>query len=344
MSCKQFFTLSIFCISILFFACSKTEEKIAANISAGSATDITETSFVANWTVTSAEISSLRIEVSINTSFAPLHKSSVNVADLTKKSELITGLTGASIYFYRIVAVLNDGSTITTNVKKIETSYHNELVTFATTDGINLAASIKYLKSNTNKKPGIVFMHELGVFVNNWKNAELITRLISQGYVCLVLDFRGHGQSDDFDLMEIAEDLGKVAPDLIAAIDFLKNHQAVDNKNLGLVGGSLGAIMAIAGNGYDEVKCTVSLSGARNGIYSIFQDLEIESSFFISGELDNGGAVDFASEASKLYEIAKEPKKLKIIPDNSAHGTNLLTENGLNQEIIDWINASFDKK
>ena len=56
----------------------------------------------------------------------------------------------------------------------------------------------------------------------------------------------------------------------------------------------------------------------------------------------NGGGIDFPGEAAKLYELATEPKKLKVIAGNPAHGTNLLTENGLNEEIINWINSCFE--
>lgn len=338
---------SIFSVLVLCFflinssSCKKEEESTPVNLTAEAPSEITETSFVANWSITTTDINSLKVEVSSKPDFIPLVKT-VSVTNVSIKSQLIDQLNGASNYFYRVICQLNDGTTLTSESKKVETTYQTDIVSFKTSDGYTLAASIKYLESNTAKNPGIIFMHELGVFVNNWKNAELVTNLIAQGYVCMILDFRGHGQSDNFDLQEIADDIGIVAPDLVAAIDFLKSHQSVDPQNIGLAGGSLGAIMSIAGNGYEEVKCTVSLSGARNGIYSIFDDLEINSAFFIVGENDNGGGIDFPGEAVKLFELASEPKKLKVIAGNSAHGTNLLTEGGLNEEIIDWINSCFE--
>lgn len=342
MKSQPILRLFVLCLFLIFLSsCEKTEEAPTVTLTNEAASKITETSFTANWKINTTNLKSLKVEISQQTEFTTIFKTVV-VNDLSKKNQLISDLPGATIYYYRIVASLSNGNTLTSDAKKIETTYHSESAAFTTSDGIELSASIKYLSSNTSKGPGIIFMHELGVFVNNWKNAELVTNLISQGYVCMVLDFRGHGQSDDFELQEIAEDIGKVAPDLVAALKFLKKHESVDPENIGLVGGSLGAIMAIAGNGFDEVKCTVALSGARIGIYSIFQDLKINSAFFIVGELDNGGGVDFPGEASKLYEIASEPKKLIIIPGNSGHGTNLLTVKGLNQEIVDWINERFE--
>ena len=198
------------------------------------------------------------------------------------------------------------GKSLSSEIKKVMTIYKTETVTFMTSDNYKIVAKIKYLESNTAKGPGILFMHELGAFVNNWNNAELVTSLIAEGNVCMILDFRGHGQSDDFDLQEIVDDIGVVAPDLIAAIDFLKSHESVNSEKIALVGGSLGAIMSIAGNGYEEVKCSVSLSGTRNGIYSIFQNLEIESGFFFLKNMS-------ASLVAILYsqvEILERPLNL----------------------------------
>ncbi len=113
----------------------------------------------------------------------------------------------------------------------------------------------------------------------------------------------------------------------------------VDTTRFGLAGGSLGAIMSIAGNGYEEVKCTVALSGARLGINAIFEEFDITNAFFASGELDNGGEIDFASEAEKLYQMAVEPKKLMILEGRAEHGSNLLMSKSLNAEILSWIDA-----
>ena len=341
MNSQPIFWLSLsFSLLILFTNCNKSDEEQVVILTNQDPSSVTETSFTANWSINSSDLKSLRIEVSSQQDFSSIFKT-VTVQNTSLKSESISDLHGATVYYYRIIASLNNGNSVSSEVKKVMTIYKTESVTFITSDNLQIAAKLKYLESNSTKGPGIIFMHELGVFVNNWNNAELVTSLIAQGNVCMVLDFRGHGQSDAFELQDIADNIGVVAPDLIAAIDFLKSHKAVNPQKLALVGGSLGAIMSIAGNGYEEVKCSVSLSGGRNGIYSIFQNLEIESAFFIVGELDNGGGIDFPNEAAKLYEIAKQPKKLKTIAGNSAHGTNLLVEDGLNQEIIDWINLCF---
>jgi len=337
-----------FLSSIIFilFACKKNEEQVPVTINAESATEVTETSFKVSWSINSSDINSLSIELSSKNTFEPIEKA-ISVVNTSQKSQVVDQMNGATTYHYRVRASLNDGSTVLSAGKSVTTSYKTESVTITTSDGINIAGKLKYLESQKNDKPGIIFMHELGVWVNNWQSADLITSLIAQGYACLIIDFRGHGQSDYYplptDQSQIEEFVNAVTKDLIASIAFLQSHEIVDGEQLALVGGSLGAIMAIAGNGYDEVKATVSLSASQLGIYSVFPGLKINSAFFIAGELDANQAVNFAEEAAALYEIAEEPKKLKILSGNSSHGTDLLISPGLNQEIIDWINARFNK-
>jgi len=339
----RFLIILIICIP---FSCDKTEsEETPALISVqANTTGITETSFIANWTVNSTDIKSISITVSLNETLSPVEKE-VSVANTGNNNQLIDQMKGATRYYYRIVVELNDGSVKMSKVKVALTSYKTEELTILTSDGLNIAGKLKYLESEPGTKPGIVFMHELGVWVNNWKNADVVTNFISQGYACLVIDFRGHGQSDDFPLPnveEIESYIYDVAEDLMASIEFMKAHEAVHAEKLALIGGSLGATLAVAGNGYEEVKASVSLSGGRLGINSIFQGVPITSAFFIAGENDITSTVNFPDEATQMYNNAVEPKRLKIILGSSGHGTNLLTPT-LNQEIIDWINQNIDQ-
>ncbi len=335
-----------FLILIVILSCKKEEGEAPINFTLQSASDIKETSFKINWTVNSNDINQITIQLALDESFNSIEKE-VIVAQINQNSQEVNQLNGATQYNYRIKALLNNGDVIFSQIGSVTTSYKSEPVTFTTSDGILIAGKLKFLESNSGANPGIIFMHELGAWVNNWQNADVVTSLIAQGYVCLIFDFRGHGQSGDFplptDASEIEAFVTSVSQDLIASIDFLKTKDVIDANQLALVGGSLGAIMAVAGNEFEEVKATVALSASRLGIFSIFPELKINSALFIAGELDaNTQSVNFATEANALYNMAEEPKKLMILADNSAHGTNLLLTPGVNQEIINWINTRFD--
>jgi hypothetical protein len=52
--------------------------------------------------------------------------------------------------------------------------------------------------------------------------------------------------------MSLINDKSLLAKDLQAAIEYMNAHELVSG-TLGLIGGSMGAIMALAGNGYEEV-------------------------------------------------------------------------------------------
>ena len=341
---KYFIYLSIL---IFLFSCKKTEEKIPVTITLESATEISETGFKISWNINSVNINSLTVEISLQDAFSLIEKE-VDVQNTSQTTQVIDQMKGATVYYYRLKAVFDDGTVLLSEAKKVTTYFIEEPVSFTASDGINLAGVLKYLESNTGKKPGIIFMHELIPFGNNWQSAEVVTSLIAQGYVCLILDFRGHFQSDDVPIpteySQIEAFINETSKDVVAAIDFMKLNDKVDGDKLALVGASLGGIMAIAANPFIEVKASVALSASQLGIYSIFPNLDLNSTFFIAGEEDaNMNGTNFSIEAAAMYNNSEEPKKLKIFADNSDHGTNLLSEQGLNQEIIDWINARMGK-
>jgi alpha-beta hydrolase superfamily lysophospholipase len=197
------------------------------------------------------------------------------------------------------------------------------------------------LESNAEIRPGIILMHELGVWVNPWIDSPLLKRLVSEGYVCLTYFFRGHGSSSSIDggMMSLFDDKSLIARDLDAAISFMNDNELVTRDNLGLIGASLGGIMALAGNGYEEVKTSVSLSAPADGVYEIFPDMTLSSVFYLVGELDIRPEVnaDLPRDAQMLYNSTEAPKKLIIVEGTSDHGTALLSGEDLNISIQEWI-------
>jgi len=327
----------------MIFSCNKEDNNVPATIAVESETDISETGFTINWTVSSSDIEKITIKLSKEKTIN-VDVKVIEVSNTSQTSQKIEGLFGATTYYYRIDVDLADNSSVESDVKSVTTSFETTSVNIITSDGIKLAGKLKYLSSNNGKKPGIIFMHELRALGNEWNDAKIVTQLIAKGYVCLILDFRGHFLSDYVPLpvehSEVEAFIYEVSKDLIASVEFMKSHEKVDGQNLALVGGSLGGIMAIAGNGYEEVVASVSLSGSTLGMYSIFPSLKVKSAFFIAAENDiTSQGVNFAIEAEGMYNGADEPKKLKIIPDSNEHGTILLTVPGLNEEIIEWIDA-----
>jgi len=292
----------------------------------------------------SVDSKELSVEVSLTESFQVIEQEAMT-SKPSQRSKQVSGLHGATMYYFRVKVELNDGTIVLSDVKSVRTGYKTEEVTITTEDNLSIAGKLYYLESLSSIRPGIIFMHELGVFVNNWKGADVVIDLVARGYVCLVIDFRGHGQSSNWDLPtsynEVEDYINIIDQDLVAAMTFLKGHQSVDPNRLALAGGSLGAIMAIAGNGFEEVKASVSLSASRLGVNSIFPSHQLTAVLLIAGDLDvNMIGTSFANEATSMYNGAADPKKLIILEGKSDHGTSLLSKS-INQEIISWIEDRF---
>jgi dienelactone hydrolase len=158
----------------------------------------------------------------------------------------------------------------------------------------------------------------------------------------VLFNFRGHGNSSPVnDLGQLLIDKSLVAKDLDAVFHHMKADVHVDSTRFGLIGASIGATMAVAGNGYKGVKTSVALSGLQDGIYTLFPGMLIQSTLYIVGEKDVSASlnVDFAKDAQYMYNQTGDPKKLIIVPGSEYHGTELLKVAGISKEIVEWISA-----
>ncbi len=100
--------------------------------------------------------------------------------------------------------------------------------------------------------PGAVLCHGFGASHRAVKASARI--LASKGIATLIFDFRGHGLSEG-----IVD--GKMVEDVIDAWNFLSQFPGVDNKRIGLIGHSLGAMSVImAAKKINNLKALVALS------------------------------------------------------------------------------------
>jgi len=200
-------------------------------------------------------------------------------------------------------------------------------VDLTTEDSYTLSGKLAYLETLSGSRPGIILMHEFGVWVNPWIGSELMRQLVAEGYVCFTFFFRGHGTSTRVDdIMDLINNMSLLATDLQTAIDYVNTHELVSTSNLGLVGGSMGGIMALAGNGYEEVRTSVALSPVIDGVFLIFPKMTLSSVYLLAGELDINEelAINCPAETQSLYDISEDPRKLDIIPGTADHSSNLL--------------------
>ncbi len=106
--------------------------------------------------------------------------------------------------------------------------------------------------SSDKKLKGLLFYPEILkdkssaiLFVHGWtstkeRNIQYAEALAELGFVCLLFDMRGHGESEgDLNSLTIQDFLG----DDITAYDFLAKQKVVDTDNISVVGSSFGGYL-----------------------------------------------------------------------------------------------------
>ena len=228
-----------------------------------------------------------------------------------------------------------------------------EDVSFTTADGIDLKGWLVKPASYDQTSPAIVICH--GVGANKSDFTELAVSLSHRGYFVLLFDFRAHGESSGR-----RTSLGlHEQKDIEAAFAFLKTRRdTIDPKRVGVYGFSMGGSAAILtareDGAFSAVVADSAFTSLRDqareaitGFYRLpafpFLHLTVlgyELSFqtrvdaiapvkviaaiaptpvlIIAGE---GDKLIPADNGRRLYEAAKEPKALWMIPGADHGGT-----------------------
>lgn len=184
----------------------------------------------------------------------------------------------------------------------------------------------KIIKPN---QPALLLLH--GWMSNDSGNIKRAEELIKLGFICLTINFRGHGDSSgELEKLSRQDHLN----DAISAYDYLMSHDGIDKDKIGIIGTSYGSYIAVLLSIYRKIKWLVIRSPA---IYN--NDKFEEPSIKMIGKI-----------------IAKDYRLKKIIPlENKAlnaisefMGEILLVESG-NDELIpaqtidNYKNSIYDK-
>jgi uncharacterized protein len=105
-------------------------------------------------------------------------------------------------------------------------------------DGLKLKGNIFYPEEVKEKNPAILFVQ--GWTGNRKRSFQYAESLAKLGYICMLYDNRGHGESEgDIKTFTIKEFLD----DVLAAYDYLSKIKGVDGKNISAVGSSFGGYL-----------------------------------------------------------------------------------------------------
>jgi dienelactone hydrolase len=331
---------------IMASSCKKDEEEQSASVQMEKTTDVTENSVVIHWSTTATAIKIVTVKVALDENFQDIQQE-INVADPNAKSQLVEGLKGASYYYVKVILELIEGALVESDIEAVKTGYQDEPVNLTAQDGLNITGRIKYLESNTERKPAIVFMHQLQAPGNSWNGSETERKCVAEGWVCLVINFRGHFSSDDWpfptNLQEVYDFVGACAYDMKAAVEFLRDDPKVNPEKIALLGASLGANETLEGNCLDGVVTSVALTPSMVLKNEICAGVPLKSVFYIVGEFNVPlpPEPNYPQDTQALYDNTQEPKKLLMLP-LADHGWELLNDDIENQ-IVAWLDTRFSE-
>ena len=143
-----------------------------------------------------------------------------------------------------------------------------EEVTYAT-DSTNLKGYIAYDENVTEKRPGVLIVHEW------WGHNDYVRQradmLAELGYTAIAVDMYGDGK-----LADHPDDAGKFASSVMtnlpeatarfnAALDLLKSHESVDGDKIGAIGYCFGGsvVLTMANSGVDLDAVAAFHSGVQ---------------------------------------------------------------------------------
>jgi esterase/lipase len=205
-------------------------------------------------------------------------------------------------------------------------------VKIKTSDDLELAGTYNPGSGNL----GILLLHMMPATKSSYD--ELASNLNQQGWHALAIDFRGHGSSQGGDYNSFTnEDHQKSILDVEAGVNFLKDKGISE---IGLIGASIGANLAIKFASNNQAKFVVALSAGTEyrGVRAIDDIDKIKCPILLIATRDDQGLKrDPAQMANELFDKARGSKDIQIY-DKGGHGTDLIANNPERQKmIVEWI-------
>ena len=181
--------------------------------------------------------------------------------------------------------------------------------------------------------PGVILLHMAGGDRQIWESNGFAQRLVEQGYAVLAVDIRNHGKSGGDDSWE------KAAADLRRWWTYFSQREDIDATRTALVGGSIGANLALfTGADKPNVRTVVLLSAGLSYNSAAVDEAVVRYGarplFLIASEDDLFPAVE---DAQIMASLATGEVELLIYED-AGHGTEMLeTKPELADLIVAWL-------
>jgi alpha-beta hydrolase superfamily lysophospholipase len=203
-------------------------------------------------------------------------------------------------------------------------------VTITASDGLELVGTF-YPGQGDGARPAVLLLHMLNSNRGVW--ADFAAQLNAAGYSALALDMRGHGATQGTRDWDLARD------DMAIVWSYLTSLPNVDVNNTAVIGGSIGANMAlITGVDVPLVKTVALLSPGLDyrGVATADEMVAFgDRPALIVASNDDTYA---ANSSQTLAENAGNSATELILYDGAGHGTAMLNANvGLAETVIEWL-------
>jgi dipeptidyl aminopeptidase/acylaminoacyl peptidase len=211
----------------------------------------------------------------------------------------------------------------------------SEVVRYKSYDGLEIPALLMkpHQASNNNKAPAVLWIHGGPGGQSRLNYSPLMQYLVNHGYVVLAVNNRGSsGYGKTFFAADDQKHGDVDLKDVIKAKDFLENRGYVDKDKIGIMGGSYGGYMVLAGLAFapEEFAVGVNLFGVANWLRTLnsippywesFREAlykEMGNPKTDSVALYNKSPLFFADQITKplmVLQGANDPRVLKVESD-----------------------------
>ena len=158
-------------------------------------------------------------------------------------------------------------------------------------NGLNVSGTVFYPEKLQSRNPAILFVH--GWTSEQERSFQYAKSLSALGFICLLFDMRGHGNSEgDIKTFTVKDFLD----DVLAAYDYLVKIDGVDKENISAIGSSFGSYLLALLSTKRKIK-NLSLRVPADYPNEEFT----ESKFKFSGS-DNPYIVDWRGKVKSFQE------------------------------------------
>lgn len=227
------------------------------------------------------------------------------------------------------------------NLSKVMKNPLTEEISFIVQDRTQIHGTV-YIPKVANGF-GVLCLHQLSL--NRDSFSHFAMRLAALGFLVMVLDLRGHGESVtrdgetfSYETM-LPADFNKIpGMDVEEAKEIFRDHYHIEPNNIGIVGASIGANAALIAEARDpRIAFAVALSPGLDfrGLQPEGDIAQVQKPVLLVASRDDDYSLNSATLLSNMIPAAE--KQLNVY-EKAGHGTVMMNSDAhIEEDVIAWI-------